>query len=215
MTASAPLSMLQVRVAAMGRTTRPLRTSADAGDVDVAFCPLRDEAYRSSLPMFTFIKLRRTSSRSFPAKSCRRLMSVLTARSRPLIVRIFPPLGTLGYLRVIINGVSDPKTVARERHARWRKANPDRWRTMCRAASKRAREREPLKGLWAQMIQRCTNWKKSAFKADMGPRPPGTQIERKDNSGPYSPKNCAWVTSKVQNRNPRNNRVVDYEGVSR
>jgi hypothetical protein len=74
-----------------------------------------------------------------------------------------------------------------------------------------------FKNYGARGIRVCTRWLKSfaAFKADMGPRPPGTQIERKDNSGPYSPKNCAWVTSKVQNRNRRNNRVVDYEGVSR
>lgn len=49
----------------------------------------------------------------------------------------------------------------------------------------------------------CDRWKDSFpnFLADMGPRPIGTSIERKDNSKGYSPDNCYWATPTEQNRN--------------
>lgn len=36
------------------------------------------------------------------------------------------------------------------------------------------------------------------------------ELDRKDNSKWYSPDNCRWVTSKDNNRNRRNNRIVTY-----
>jgi hypothetical protein len=50
------------------------------------------------------------------------------------------------------------------------------------------------------------------FLADMGHRPDGMMIERRDNNGPYSPSNCVWASRKVQNRNKRNMRYFNHNG---
>jgi hypothetical protein len=55
----------------------------------------------------------------------------------------------------------------------------------------------------------CDRWLPSAggsfanFLADMGERPPGTSIDRKDNNGNYEPGNCIWSDRKGQNSNRR------------
>ena len=77
---------------------------------------------------------------------------------------------------------------------------------------------------WQAMIARCTNpkhphykhyggrgikiceaWLKSfpAFLADVGERPDGLTLDRKDNEGNYEPGNCRWATVLEQNRNRR------------
>lgn len=78
---------------------------------------------------------------------------------------------------------------------------------------------------WVAMLARCTNpkatkyplyggrgiavcerWLKfENFLADMGERPTGRTIDRKDNDSNYEPGNCQWSTAKEQanNRRPR------------
>lgn len=50
------------------------------------------------------------------------------------------------------------------------------------------------------------------FKQDMGEPAKGLTLDRIDTNGPYSKTNCKWSTSKEQNRNRRNNRLVAYKG---
>ncbi|GLO03347.1 hypothetical protein PPUJ13061_32450 [Pseudomonas putida] len=85
---------------------------------------------------------------------------------------------------------------------------------------------------WSTMIERCHNpkaksyadyggrgiavcdrWKSfDNFFADMGPRPPGMTLDRKDNKLGYSPENCRWSTAKEQQNNRRNSRRYSFEG---
>jgi len=41
------------------------------------------------------------------------------------------------------------------------------------------------------------------------------QLDRRNNDKGYSPDNCRWVTSKVNNRNKRTNRIITYNGESK
>lgn len=88
---------------------------------------------------------------------------------------------------------------------------------------------------WADMLARCRNPRHAAFSnyggrgievcpawsgfgsflADLGPRPSSAySIERIDNDGPYSPKNCHWALDSEQRRNHRRNRVLTVNGES-
>lgn len=62
-------------------------------------------------------------------------------------------------------------------------------------------------------ITYCERWKSfENFLADMGERPEGATLERKDNNKGYSPDNCEWATRKTQCRNRRSNLTYTING---
>jgi hypothetical protein len=91
---------------------------------------------------------------------------------------------------------------------------------------------EPTYECWSGMLKRCMNPKDKSwpdyggrgitvceqwlsfenFLADMGERPIGRSIDRKDVNGPYCKANCSWATRKEQNRNTRRNRFLTLNG---
>lgn len=57
----------------------------------------------------------------------------------------------------------------------------------------------------ARGITVCDRWRCfESFLADMGRRPPGYTLERRDNNLGYEPSNCVWATRKSQSSNRYN-----------
>jgi len=86
---------------------------------------------------------------------------------------------------------------------------------------------------WEMMKERCLNPKHKSYKAygakgiticerwlhsfknfldDMGERPEGTTLDRRDGARGYEPDNCRWATPVEQTNNLRTNRKVTYQG---
>lgn len=61
----------------------------------------------------------------------------------------------------------------------------------------------------------CERWLKFVhFLADMGERPEGKTLDRKDTNGNYEPGNCQWSTQLEQTRNRRSNHIVTAHGIT-
>lgn len=67
----------------------------------------------------------------------------------------------------------------------------------------------------AKGVKVCKRWKRfENFLADMGPRPEGHSIDRKNNRLGYFPSNCRWATEVVQQNNRKSNRLLTFRGVT-
>lgn len=64
-------------------------------------------------------------------------------------------------------------------------------------------------------IKICDRWRNSFenFLADMGRRPKGKSIERKNNDGDYEPSNCKWATRQEQANNKSQSRFISFSGI--
>lgn len=65
-------------------------------------------------------------------------------------------------------------------------------------------------------IKVCERWQGKEgfwnFVKDLGPRPTGYSLERKDNDKGYSPENCKWATRVEQQSNKRSNKYLIFCG---
>lgn len=98
---------------------------------------------------------------------------------------------------------------------------------------KSGKERSPTYSSWASMMDRCEwgghkimyakygakgirvcpEWHNfENFLRDMGVRPPGTSIDRKENSDGYSKNNCRWATRREQALNTTRTAKVLIDG---
>ena len=65
----------------------------------------------------------------------------------------------------------------------------------------------------ARGINVCEKWQTfEGFYEDMGDRPEGMSLERKDNNGDYCLENVVWAAAKAQANNRRSNRILEHNG---
>lgn len=102
------------------------------------------------------------------------------------------------------------------RHGHAKNANPSRtynsWISMIRRCTKPNRPEWKYYG--GRGITVCETWMKfDNFLLDMGDRPPGTTLERRNNELGYDPSNCRWASMAEQSFNKRSNRIFTVNGI--
>ena len=93
------------------------------------------------------------------------------------------------------------------RHGEGSKVSPtyQSWLSMrarCRLKSRKDHPRYSALGY-------CAEWENfETFLADMGERPEGTTLDRRDNAKGYDKDNCRWATASEQARNTRRSKLT-------
>lgn len=97
------------------------------------------------------------------------------------------------------------------------------------------RTHSPTYQSWSSMLTRCNNPRSEHydryggrgvyvcdrwllfdnFLADMGVRPTGTTLDRRENEGGYTPENCRWADKTTQANNRSNVVTVEINGETR
>ncbi len=104
--------------------------------------------------------------------------------------------GCLNMERITIHGQSESAT--------WRS-----WKSMNQRCSNP--NSTGFKNYGGRGVLVCDRWRDfPAFFADMGERPPGMTLERRNNNLGYSPENCLWATRKQQSLNRRDNHLLTF-----
>jgi hypothetical protein len=91
------------------------------------------------------------------------------------------------------------------------------WSGMLRRCSIKGTRREQMY-YYLRGIRVCKRWHRfTNFLADMGDRPPGKTIDRKNNDGDYKPSNCRWATPYQQAHNNRHvvKDALEFRSISR
>ena len=98
-----------------------------------------------------------------------------------------------------------------ETHGKTKSRAYQTWKTMIQRCTNPSRQRYSIYG--GRGITVCERWTKfENFYEDMGERPIGFQIERKNTNGNYEPGNCCWASRCVNMRNTRRARILSVRG---
>lgn len=83
------------------------------------------------------------------------------------------------------------------------------WAAMRARCASRSNDRRGL-DYGRRGITVCARWNSfESFLEDMGPRLPGTSLDRIDVNGNYEPRNCRWATASEQVANRRSRKRVE------
>lgn len=97
---------------------------------------------------------------------------------------------------------------ARRRHGMCGTPTYRTWHTMLRRCKTHI-------GYISRGITVCRRWLNFVnFYVDMGEKPAGLTLERKNNKRGYSPSNCVWATYAAQNANTSHNLILTLNGRS-